>query len=239
MSRDQSFNADFDKEIMREMGSLGILGATIQGTARLSAIFHCHLSVGRGRLSRKSCSSCHPPHPSPPPPTYTPTLPSCLSHLCTYHTPLTTLHTFPSISRQLLSLSVAFRVWMQWGLISSLWAYCPGSGEVSMCLCVCAAIGTISVSCNARVYIRTHTHHMNTCTHTCTHIHHAHTYTLTHTHTCTHMYAYVHAHHHFIHLRVDSSYRSAMSVQSSLVMHPIDAYGTDAQKDKYLPRLGM
>eukprot|EP00731_Ephydatia_muelleri_P018104 Em0011g144a len=37
--------------------------------------------------------------------------------------------------------------------------------------------------------------------------------------------------------RVDSSYRSAMSVQSSLVMHPIDAYGTDAQKDKYLPRL--
>jgi glutaryl-CoA dehydrogenase len=37
--------------------------------------------------------------------------------------------------------------------------------------------------------------------------------------------------------RVDSSYRSAMSVQSSLVMHPIHAYGTDAQKDKYLPRL--
>ena len=94
MSRDQSFNADFDKEIMREMGSLGILGATIQGTARLSAIFHCHLSVGRGRLSRKSCSSCHPPHTSPPPPIYTPTLPSCLSHLCTYHTPLTTLLTF-------------------------------------------------------------------------------------------------------------------------------------------------
>lgn len=30
-----------------------------------------------------------------------------------------------------------------------------------------------------------------------------------------------------------------MSVQSSLVMHPINAYGTDAQKDKYLPRLGM
>lgn len=29
-----------------------------------------------------------------------------------------------------------------------------------------------------------------------------------------------------------------MSVQSSLVMHPINAYGTDAQKEKYLPRLG-
>ena len=37
--------------------------------------------------------------------------------------------------------------------------------------------------------------------------------------------------------RVDSGYRSAMSVQSSLVMHPIDAFGTDAQKQKYLPRL--
>lgn len=37
--------------------------------------------------------------------------------------------------------------------------------------------------------------------------------------------------------RVDSGYRSAMSVQSSLVMHPIYAYGTDAQKDKYLPKL--
>lgn len=37
--------------------------------------------------------------------------------------------------------------------------------------------------------------------------------------------------------RVDSSYRSAMSVQSSLVMHPIYAYGTDEQKEKYLPRL--
>lgn len=36
---------------------------------------------------------------------------------------------------------------------------------------------------------------------------------------------------------VDSGYRSAMSVQSSLVMHPIHAYGTDAQKLKYLPRL--
>jgi glutaryl-CoA dehydrogenase len=37
--------------------------------------------------------------------------------------------------------------------------------------------------------------------------------------------------------RVDSGYRSAMSVQSSLVMHPIHAYGDDAQKDKWLPRL--
>lgn len=37
--------------------------------------------------------------------------------------------------------------------------------------------------------------------------------------------------------RVDSGYRSAMSVQSSLVMHPIDAYGTEAQKRKYLPKL--
>ena len=37
--------------------------------------------------------------------------------------------------------------------------------------------------------------------------------------------------------RVDSGYRSAMSVQSSLVMHPIHAYGTDAQREKYLPRL--
>ena len=37
--------------------------------------------------------------------------------------------------------------------------------------------------------------------------------------------------------RVDSSYRSAMSVQSSLVMHPIYAYGNEAQRQKYLPRL--
>ena len=37
--------------------------------------------------------------------------------------------------------------------------------------------------------------------------------------------------------RVDSGYRSAMSVQSSMVMHPIYAYGTDAQRDKYLPKL--
>ncbi len=37
--------------------------------------------------------------------------------------------------------------------------------------------------------------------------------------------------------RVDSAYRSAMSVQSSLVMHPIHAFGTDAQRDKYLPSL--
>ena len=37
--------------------------------------------------------------------------------------------------------------------------------------------------------------------------------------------------------RVDSGYRSAMSVQSSLVMHPIHAYGSDAQRDALLPRL--
>jgi len=37
--------------------------------------------------------------------------------------------------------------------------------------------------------------------------------------------------------RVDSGYRSAMSVQSSLVMHPIYAYGTDAQRETYLPKL--
>jgi glutaryl-CoA dehydrogenase len=36
---------------------------------------------------------------------------------------------------------------------------------------------------------------------------------------------------------VDSGYRSAMSVQSSLVMHPIDAFGSQEQKDKYLPKL--
>ena len=37
--------------------------------------------------------------------------------------------------------------------------------------------------------------------------------------------------------RVDSGYRSAISVQSSLVMHPINAYGSDAQKQKFLPKL--
>ncbi|KAJ3320450.1 hypothetical protein HDV06_005273 [Boothiomyces sp. JEL0866] len=37
--------------------------------------------------------------------------------------------------------------------------------------------------------------------------------------------------------RVDSGYRSAMSVQSSLVMHPIHAYGTEDQRQKYLPGL--
>jgi glutaryl-CoA dehydrogenase len=36
--------------------------------------------------------------------------------------------------------------------------------------------------------------------------------------------------------RVDSAYRSAMSVQSSLVMHPIFAYGSEAQRKKYLPK---
>ncbi len=37
--------------------------------------------------------------------------------------------------------------------------------------------------------------------------------------------------------RVDSGYRSGMSVQSSLVMHPIHAYGTEEQRAKWLPRL--
>ena len=37
--------------------------------------------------------------------------------------------------------------------------------------------------------------------------------------------------------RVDSGYRSVMSVQSSLVMHPIYKFGTDEQKRKYLPEL--
>jgi glutaryl-CoA dehydrogenase len=37
--------------------------------------------------------------------------------------------------------------------------------------------------------------------------------------------------------RVDSGYRSAMSVQNSLVMHPIEEFGSDAQKKKYLPKL--
>src|SRR3982751_5815670 len=37
--------------------------------------------------------------------------------------------------------------------------------------------------------------------------------------------------------RVDSAYRSTMSVQSSLVMHPIYAYGTEEQRERWLPRL--
>ena len=37
--------------------------------------------------------------------------------------------------------------------------------------------------------------------------------------------------------RVDSGYRSTLSVQSSLVMHPIYSYGSEAQKKKYLPKL--
>lgn len=37
--------------------------------------------------------------------------------------------------------------------------------------------------------------------------------------------------------RIDSAYRSAMSVQSSLVMYPISIFGTEAQKEKWLPRL--
>ncbi|KAG2109232.1 acyl-CoA dehydrogenase/oxidase [Suillus discolor] len=38
--------------------------------------------------------------------------------------------------------------------------------------------------------------------------------------------------------RVDSGYRSTASVQSSLVMHPINEFGTEAQKERYIPRLG-
>ena len=37
--------------------------------------------------------------------------------------------------------------------------------------------------------------------------------------------------------RVDSGYRSAMSVQSSLVMYPVYAYGSEEQRHKYLPKL--
>ena len=37
--------------------------------------------------------------------------------------------------------------------------------------------------------------------------------------------------------RIDSGYRSMMSVQSSLVMHPINQFGSDEQKQKYLPKL--
>jgi glutaryl-CoA dehydrogenase len=37
--------------------------------------------------------------------------------------------------------------------------------------------------------------------------------------------------------RVDSAFRSSLSVQSSLVMHPIHAFGSAAQRDKYLPKL--
>ncbi len=38
--------------------------------------------------------------------------------------------------------------------------------------------------------------------------------------------------------RIDSGYRSMMSVQSSLVMYPIYAYGSEDQREKYLPKLG-
>ncbi|WP_192843362.1 acyl-CoA dehydrogenase family protein, partial [Aureimonas ureilytica] len=37
--------------------------------------------------------------------------------------------------------------------------------------------------------------------------------------------------------RVDSGYRSMMSVQSSLVMYPIHAYGSEEQRRRYLPKL--
>jgi alkylation response protein AidB-like acyl-CoA dehydrogenase len=39
--------------------------------------------------------------------------------------------------------------------------------------------------------------------------------------------------------RIDSSYRSVFSVQSSLVMHAIEAYGSPEQKEYYLPKLGQ
>jgi glutaryl-CoA dehydrogenase len=37
--------------------------------------------------------------------------------------------------------------------------------------------------------------------------------------------------------KVDSAYRSALSVQSGLVVHPIHTFGTQEQKDKYIPKL--
>ena len=37
--------------------------------------------------------------------------------------------------------------------------------------------------------------------------------------------------------RIDSGYRSMLSVQSSLVMHPIESFGTEEQKERYLPKL--
>jgi len=37
--------------------------------------------------------------------------------------------------------------------------------------------------------------------------------------------------------KIDSSYRSSISVQSSLVIHPINEFGTENQKNKYLPEL--
>lgn len=37
--------------------------------------------------------------------------------------------------------------------------------------------------------------------------------------------------------RVDSAYRSSMSVQSSLVMHPIYSYGNEEQRQRWLPKL--
>ncbi|MBT8408407.1 MAG: acyl-CoA dehydrogenase family protein, partial [Alphaproteobacteria bacterium] len=37
--------------------------------------------------------------------------------------------------------------------------------------------------------------------------------------------------------RIDSAYRSLMSVQSSLVMHPINAFGSEAQRQTFLPQL--
>ena len=107
---------------------------------------------------------------------------------------------------------------------------------------------------------RAHTHtHTNTHTHTHTHTH---KHTRTHTHTVFHReilpemgelgilgstlegYGCAGASYVAYGLiareveRVDSGYRSAMSVQSSLVMYPIWEYGSEALKEKYLPRLG-
>ena len=41
-----------------------------------------------------------------------------------------------------------------------------------------------------------------------------------------------------VYFSVDSGYRSMASVQSSLVMYPINEFGSEAQKEKYLPHLG-
>lgn len=41
-----------------------------------------------------------------------------------------------------------------------------------------------------------------------------------------------------VYCSVDSGYRSMASVQSSLVMYPINEFGSEAQKEKYLPHLG-
>ena len=153
-----AFYADFDKEIMREMGSLGILGATIQGTARLSAMLPF---CGSGLL---------------------------VFFLLCHHTPFSTPHIFPScllhsslsLSTHFISLSVVmFRVWVQWCLVCGLRVDCPGSGEVGVCLWACG--NNFNLSTHA-YHACTHTH---TCPHMCTHIC-THTYAHTHTYMYTH-----------------------------------------------------